>query len=112
MRKCDNISKEFIVIIQVRKKSLFILDWVFFIKIDEIIIFSEALPAEKCIMNHVRNCTEDVKKAYKVILTPSDVAEGICENFNQDIESTELIDDIFSQGYVNSKYLLKKLYHL
>lgn len=45
-------------------------------------------------MNYMKSCTEDIKKAFSMSITLSDVVGGICENFNNDIGSNEITNNV------------------
>lgn len=62
-------------------------------------------------MKVLSNCNENVRKLFKVMLTPSNVVEGICEIFNHDTESNDVINDN-NQGDYESKQFLKGLFRL
>lgn len=76
--------------------------------------FREVLPLEKCLMKYLNNCSAHIRRYYQVLFTPSEIVNGICENFLPaiDDESNEITDDTSPDDNNVPKYSLKRLFHL
>lgn len=77
-------------------------------------------------MKHMQKCNSNAKRYFQVVLTPSEVNDGICQNFIHDTNnnySNDEDNDIFHQDENNddnddnddedeTKASLRKLFHL
>ncbi|XP_043462233.1 uncharacterized protein LOC122498527 [Leptopilina heterotoma] len=82
---------------------------------------TEVYPLEQCFMKYMHKCSGNAKRYFQVVLSPSYVIDGICENFLQstDIDISEEINDIFhKEGDAhddhddNNDDSLKRLFHM